>query len=174
MHLIDYANTQIRAMMDEARQAIWDLRHAENVPNDLVTCIRQMAERLSREYSVSVASSASGEPFPLGHQQTHDLLMVAREAFVNAILHGHPQKIGAEVRFSPLALELVISDDGQGFDPAANLPDDGHFDCRVRGTHAEPRRHPRHRERTAAGNPDLCHGPPRHLTSADSAMDVPL
>ena len=129
MHLIDYANTQIRAMMDEARQAIWDLRH-EAGDTDLVTRIREMAGRLSREYSVSLTSSSFGEPFPLGHEQTHELLMVAREAFFNAILHGHPNTIGAEVRFTPQALELVIVDDGRGFDPAANLQEDGRYGLR--------------------------------------------
>jgi ligand-binding sensor domain-containing protein/signal transduction histidine kinase len=130
MHLIDYANTQIRAMMDEARQAIWDLRHGVGAPADLVTCIREMAQRLSREYGVSLTSSSLGESFPLGHQQTHELLMVAREAFFNAILHGRPEKIAAELRFTPRTLELVIDDDGRGFDPAANLQDDGHYGLR--------------------------------------------
>jgi ligand-binding sensor domain-containing protein/signal transduction histidine kinase len=126
-HLVEYANTQIRAMMDEARQAVWDLRRDEMASSDLASCIQQMADRLSNEYSVSLTCSTNGEPFPLGHQQTHELLMVAREAFFNAILHGHPNTISAEMRFSTQALQLFIQDDGRGFDPNAGRTESGHY-----------------------------------------------
>jgi ligand-binding sensor domain-containing protein/signal transduction histidine kinase len=125
-HMIDYANTQIRSTMDDARQAVWNLRRGEQAPSDLVTCLAQMAERLSREYGVRVDSSAAGTAFPIGQQETHELMMVVREAFFNAILHGSPKVIGAEVSFSPKALKIVLSDDGLGFDTGA-APWEGHF-----------------------------------------------
>jgi len=118
-HMIDFANTQIRSTMDEARQAVWNLRKGEQAPSGLVTCLEQMAERLSREYGVRVDCHTAGNPFPVGQQETHELTMVAREAILNAILHGHPAAVDAEVRFSAYALEMTVSDDGEGFDPRA-------------------------------------------------------
>jgi signal transduction histidine kinase len=100
MHFVEFANAQIRALMDEARQAVWDLRRGDNVQSDLMNCIRQMAERLSSEYGVSVACSTSGEPFLIGQQQAHELLMVTREALFNSILHGRPQSIRVQIQFS--------------------------------------------------------------------------
>jgi ligand-binding sensor domain-containing protein/signal transduction histidine kinase len=126
LHMIDYANTQIRATMDEARQAVWNLRKGEQAPNDLATCLKQMGERLSREYGVSVDVHSEGETFPIGQQVTHELMMVAREGLFNSVLHGHPRKIEAELCFSAFTLDMVISDDGQGFDSTA-VPTDGHY-----------------------------------------------
>jgi signal transduction histidine kinase len=82
MHLIDYANTQIRAAMDEARQAVWNLRRDERAPSSLEECLEQMTERISREYGVSATCQSSGTAFPVGQQDTHELMMVAREALL--------------------------------------------------------------------------------------------
>jgi signal transduction histidine kinase len=125
-HMIDFANTQIRSTMDEARQAVWNLRSGEQAPSDLVTCIKQMAERLTREYGVRVECNVTGDTFPVGVKETHELMMVVREAFFNAILHGHPNLIAAALAFSPESLEMCLSDDGIGFDPEAQTWD-GHY-----------------------------------------------
>jgi len=126
-HFVEFANTQIRALMDEARMAVWDLRRGDNVQSNLVECINQMADRLSSEYSVSIKFSTSGEQFPVEQQQTHELLMVTREALFNAILHGHPNLIEVQMQFSSQALELLIQDDGRGFELNADFPENGHY-----------------------------------------------
>jgi len=125
-HLIDYANTQIRATMDEARQAVWNLRKGEEAPIDLTTSLRQMSERVGREYGVHVDFQAEGEPFPLGQQVTHELMMVAREGLFNSVLHGHPKEIRTKLHFSSKTLDVMIADDGTGFD-ATSAPMDGHY-----------------------------------------------
>ncbi len=126
LHMIDYANTQIRATMDEARQAVWNLRAGEQAPTDLCTGLAQMAGRMSREYGVQVDCRSTGSPFAIEQQDTHELMMVAREAFFNAVLHGHPKQVGAELRFSANALEMFLTDDGDGFEPEAKSWD-GHY-----------------------------------------------
>jgi ligand-binding sensor domain-containing protein/signal transduction histidine kinase len=128
-HLIEYASTQLRSTMDEARQAVWNLRSGEQPPNDLDSCLQQMAERLRREYGVRVECSTAGTIFPLGQRATHELTMIAREGMFNAILHGEPKEIRAELLFSPKALKMLLADDGKGFDPAA-LSDEGHYGLR--------------------------------------------
>jgi ligand-binding sensor domain-containing protein/signal transduction histidine kinase len=126
MHLIDYANTQIRAAMDEARQAVWNLRRDERAPSSLEECLEQMTERISREYGVSATCQSSGTTFPIGQQDTHELMMVAREALFNAVLHARPRFIKADLEYSPDSLLMTLSDDGQGFDLAAGSMD-GHY-----------------------------------------------
>ena len=115
-HMIDYANTQVRATMDEARQAVWNLRKGEEAWTDLATCIAQSAERLSREYGVRMDCQTEGKVFPIRQPETHELMMVVREAFFNAVLHGHATAIVAELTFSKHELDMVISDNGRGFD----------------------------------------------------------
>ena len=126
MHLIDYANTQIRAAMDEARQAVWNLRRDEKAPSSLEECLEQMTERIRREYGVSATCQSSGTSFAIGQQDTHELMMVAREALFNAVLHARPKLITADLEYSLDSLLMTLSDDGQGFDLAA-CSVEGHY-----------------------------------------------
>jgi len=126
-HFVEFANGQIRSLMDEAREAVWDLRRGDRLQTDFVDCIQQMADRLGNEYSVAIKCSKTGDGFPVGPQQTHELLMVAREALFNAILHGHPNSIEVQVRFSLSSLELLLRDDGLGFDPLPDFVESGHY-----------------------------------------------
>jgi signal transduction histidine kinase len=125
LHLIDYANTQIRATMDEARQAVWNLRGGEQEAQTLSTSLQEMGERLGREYDVRIGHRVSGEPFPLGQQAKHEVMMVAREAFFNAVLHGHPSEIRSQLTFAADSLQMTLSDDGTGFNPES--VSNGHF-----------------------------------------------
>ena len=112
--------------MDEARQAVWNLRGGEAAASTLEASLQQMSERVSREYGVAVECAIQGTPFAIGQQATHELMMVAREAIYNAVLHGHPEKITALLRFSAKQLEMMLRDDGKGFD-AAEAPAEGHY-----------------------------------------------
>jgi signal transduction histidine kinase len=85
-----------------------------------------MSERFSREYSIEIECRSEGEPFQIGQQATHELTMVAREGLLNSVLHGSPKEIHTTLSFSAKKLDLRISDDGRGFDPAAT-PSEGHY-----------------------------------------------
>ena len=128
-HLIDYAATQIRATVDEARQAVWNLRGEERTLVNPETALRRMAERIGREHGVEMAYRLLGKPFPISLPATHELMMVAREAVLNAILHGHAQHVEAEIRYAGQSLSLTVKDDGDGFDAAKAFSDE-HFGLR--------------------------------------------
>ena len=128
-HMIDYAATQIRATVDEARQAVWNLRGEERASADLGTALQRMAERIGREHGVEMVYRLHGNPFAISLPATHELMMVAREAVFNAILHGHAQEIVAELSYTNESLSLTIKDDGQGFDASKAFSDE-HFGLR--------------------------------------------
>jgi signal transduction histidine kinase/streptogramin lyase len=125
-HLIDYAATQVRATVDEARQAVWNLRGEEHALVDLEIALQRMAERIGREHGVEMVYRLLGKPFAIALPATHELMMVAREAVFNAILHGHAQQIETELSYADESLSLTIKDDGQGFDAAKAFSDE-HF-----------------------------------------------
>jgi len=129
LHLIDYAATQIRATVDEARQAVWNLRSEGQTLIDLETALKRMAERIGREYDVEIVYRLSGKPFAINLPATHELMMVAREAVFNAILHGHAKKVEAKICYGDDSLALTVQDNGRGFD-AAEAFSDGHFGLR--------------------------------------------
>ena len=59
---------------------------------------------------------------------THELMMMAREAVYNAVLHGHPGRIDVRVTFDSNELTLEVRDDGAGFEPAVVMArDDRHY-----------------------------------------------
>lgn len=125
-HMIEYASTQIRVAMDEARQAVWNLRAGESGSETLAGNLEQMSRRVSREYGVQAECRVEGAPYAVGRQAMHELMMVAREGLYNAVLHGDPARIATHLSFAPDALALEITDDGRGFN-AAQQPVNGHY-----------------------------------------------
>ena len=129
LHMIAYAATQIRATVDEARQAVWNLRGEEHAQIELETALRRMAERIRQEHGVEMIHRVQGKPFPVSQPAAHELMMVAREAVFNAILHGHAQQIEAEISYASDSLSLMVKDNGRGFD-AGEAFSEGHFGLR--------------------------------------------
>ncbi|HEY0786448.1 MAG TPA: two-component regulator propeller domain-containing protein [Acidobacteriaceae bacterium] len=115
--LLGYARTQVRATIDEAREAVWNLRHGEEPEHDLLASLQTLAVHTTRESGIAVDCSSEGRPFRVAGSQAHEVLMTVREAIYNAVLHGRPQRIGVEARFASRQLEIRVLDDGSGFVP---------------------------------------------------------
>jgi signal transduction histidine kinase len=126
LHMIQYASTQIKATMDEARQTIVGLRMGRQTAVELIQALEGITRRIMREHGVETSLIVDGDIFPLGPRTSHSLAMVVREAIFNAILHARPQSIKVELHFSSDLLEIVVTDDGQGFTPETSQPED-HF-----------------------------------------------
>jgi signal transduction histidine kinase len=115
--LLDCARTHLRSAIDEAREAVWDLRQKSAV-TDIGALLARMAERVSHEFGVTVEIHASGPPFALDQSTVHEVLMVAREALYNSVRHGRPRKVDLGVCFEENIFSMEVRDDGIGFDPA--------------------------------------------------------
>lgn len=118
--LLDYARIQVRTTIDEARQAVWNLRHNDEPTQDFSHSIALIAEHTQKEFGMKVECIIAGKAFPLHGPIARELLMVAREAVYNAALHGHPQRIAITLAYDPDELRLIVDDNGTGFNP--NLP----------------------------------------------------
>ncbi|HET6177174.1 MAG TPA: two-component regulator propeller domain-containing protein [Candidatus Sulfotelmatobacter sp.] len=127
-NLLDYARTQLRSTIDEAREAVFNLRVASESSTSLGPLLRRMTEQVSHEFGVPVACNISGNPFEFEQSTVHELLMVAREAIYNAVRHGQPSKVELGVRFEEDECSVKVQDDGSGFDPemVSSLPE-GHY-----------------------------------------------
>lgn len=111
-----FAGTQLRATINEAREAIWNLRESDGDVSDIAEKLASMAAHTRKEFNVPVQFSVTGAPFALSHPRAHDLLMVAREAVFNAVLHGNPRHVELTLAYDNAQLQLRIVDDGCGFD----------------------------------------------------------
>ena len=90
---MDFARLQLRTTIDEARDAIWNLRQTDGDAGGLGEKLESMTRQVSDEFHLPVDCSTHGTPFGVSHPVAHDLLMVAREGIFNAALHGHPARV---------------------------------------------------------------------------------
>ena len=109
----------MRSTIDEARQAVWNLRHGDEPQQDLFQAASLMAEHTIREFGIPVDFSQKGTHFPVPNSTAHEVLMVVREALYNAVLHGKPSRIWIEFYFVQDELRVQVRDDGIGFTPGA-------------------------------------------------------
>jgi signal transduction histidine kinase/streptogramin lyase len=123
--LMDFARQQLRNTINEAREAIWNLRKPDDA-GSLSEKLESMTRLVSSEFQVPVTWSMSGTPFAVTEPVAHDLLMVAREAVYNSMLHGHPARVGVALTYKGSELVLDLNDDGCGFDPEQLGEENGH------------------------------------------------
>ena len=114
--LLDTARNQVRATVDEARRAVWNLRQRETASPEISHLLEQMAHQVSHASRVPIRFMASGSPPQLDRTVEYVLLMVAREAVSNAVHHAHPAEIWINMKFEGDTVRMQVLDDGNGFD----------------------------------------------------------
>jgi signal transduction histidine kinase len=119
--LLDHARTQMRATVDEARRAVWNLRQANSSEREIGRLLDRMAHEISQASHVPVRFEAFGPPARLDPAMEHDILMVAREAVYNAVRHAQPGEVRLQLFFENDRIRMRVADDGRGFDPEATL-----------------------------------------------------
>lgn len=126
--LLEHARRQVRTTIDEARQAIWNLRQGQPSERMLAQMLEGMAKQIGGDSRVTLECKVTGKPFPLTQYATHELMMLAREAVYNAVLHGQASRIDLKVNFGRDELTLEVCDDGVGFDPKTTFAaEDRHY-----------------------------------------------
>ena len=124
--LLRHARDQVRTTINEARHAVWNLRHDDGEAIDLSASIQAIANQTAKEFGVEVSPAVEGEVFPVPSTISRELLMVVREAVYDAALHGQPNTISITTQYEPRRLRMVVVDDGIGFD-TATVPTEGHY-----------------------------------------------
>jgi ligand-binding sensor domain-containing protein/signal transduction histidine kinase len=114
--LMDVARLQIRNTINEARDAIWNLRKPSDAAS-LGEKLESMTRQVGSEFKIPVAWRMEGTPLAISEPVAHDLLMTAREAVYNAMLHGHPAHVSVALTYKSRELFLNLDDDGCGFNP---------------------------------------------------------
>jgi ligand-binding sensor domain-containing protein/signal transduction histidine kinase len=126
MGLMDVARHQLRTTIEEARDAVWNLRREDAGAGMLGEKMEAMALQVGAEFHLPIACATNGTPFGVSPPMTHDLLMIAREAVCNAALHGRPVHVGVTLEFGRRELILTVLDDGCGFDVRQSESQNGH------------------------------------------------
>lgn len=127
--LLVNATEQLRESQLEVRRSVWNLRSVKLEEATLGEALRQLGKALAETHGPEVAVRCEGEPAHIPPGVASHLFRIAQEGVTNALKHARARKVEIGLAFTPEAVELRVTDDGCGFDPAA-AQDNGHFGLR--------------------------------------------
>jgi signal transduction histidine kinase len=107
-----------REGLDEARQAIRDLRSAPVEELGLPGALERLVTRFGQRNGIRPQWALEGEPFPLLPVQANALYRIAEEALNNVERHAEADQVTMELGYRN-GVTLCVRDDGRGFDPSA-------------------------------------------------------
>jgi NarL family two-component system sensor histidine kinase YdfH len=125
--IVQQAMLQARATLADARRAIGDLRESQPLAAlDPAECMRQEVDRFT---------TATGIPCALEIELTavippavcETLQRTLAEALTNIARHARAAHAQVRLAPTPTGIELTVTDDGAGFDPANAANQPGHY-----------------------------------------------
>jgi signal transduction histidine kinase len=108
---------QLNQVIEDIRRYILDLQSARTLT--VRECLRVLLNRLYVPGSLQVVLDAPDEPPPFAASIMDALCQVANEAISNAIRHASATRLTISTRQESQDFQIIIVDDGKGFDPAA-------------------------------------------------------
>jgi signal transduction histidine kinase len=104
----------------EARLIVAELTPGHLQSRTLVEAMQRLGAAVSSETGLHTDVSVDGEPAPLGGVAEVVLLRTAQEALSNVRRHADAARVAVELAYEPQRVVLTVTDDGRGFDPAAD------------------------------------------------------
>jgi NarL family two-component system sensor histidine kinase YdfH len=125
--IVQQAMLQARATLADARRAIGDLREpAPAAALDPAESIRQEVARFTTATGIPCALEIDlPAAIPLALCET--LQRTLAEALTNIARHARAAHAQVRLATTPTTIELTVSDDGAGFDPAGTANQPGHY-----------------------------------------------
>jgi signal transduction histidine kinase len=102
----------------ELRSLVFGLRPPQLDDDGLVTTVGKHLEVLSRAHGLKVDLRSRGDAV-LEPRVERELYRVVQEALNNVVRHAHAKSVTVDIEFRESAVNVVVRDDGDGFDPAA-------------------------------------------------------
>jgi signal transduction histidine kinase/ligand-binding sensor domain-containing protein len=106
---------QVEHYIEEAQQAIWDLRSSRLAPDDLHGTLRERGERITESTGVQFTFTTTGPPQKVAPRIQRQIVRIAQEAVVNAVRHGAPREVRVDLRYEERRVRVAVIDDGHGF-----------------------------------------------------------
>ena len=119
------ARQLVEDTLRELRLIIDDLRPLALEGGSLAEVLRDMAERFELETGVATFFKHRGSS-DCPEELAASLLRVFQEALHNVRRHAQATEVGVTLRLEDQRVELIVTDDGQGFDPSVAQAGAGH------------------------------------------------
>ena len=107
-----------REAMEELRSVIVHLRPAALESHGLAEALATHVDVLRRVHGREIALTIDGDA-PVAAAVEGDVFRIAQEALHNALRHAGATRLAVTLRCAPGRVELVVRDDGIGFEPTA-------------------------------------------------------
>jgi signal transduction histidine kinase len=121
--LIDQAVREVRQVLAELRPTILDESGLYEALKNEMAAPRMSAEGV--EVSLAAAPQLRGQRWDSSVE--YAAFMVAREAIANAVRHSRASSVRVSLTGNAGSLRLEVSDNGEGFEPAAQTARPGHL-----------------------------------------------
>jgi signal transduction histidine kinase len=121
---LDYIVDQSEAALVELRSLIFGLRPGSIAEEGLVAGLRRLTAAVAARHKLHVELVAETEP-EIGHSAKEALYRIAQESLQNIVKHASARVVRLHLVSEGDKVELVIDDDGVGFDSEADHP--GHL-----------------------------------------------
>jgi len=108
-----------RANLEEARRSVLDLRAAPLERRTFCDALKALVEQYGAEWKLETEFELIGGERPLPVRIEAGLYRMAQEALTNVVRHARAKHVCVHLTTSPSEIELVVEDDGQGFDTEA-------------------------------------------------------
>lgn len=115
--IIDQALRLTRENLREARRSVMDLRAAPLQGRSLADALSVMVADAAGNNDVEIEFQASGGSRPLSSRIEVGLYRIAQEAVSNILQHADAGHALVELVTTPAWAQLVVEDDGDGFEP---------------------------------------------------------
>jgi signal transduction histidine kinase len=126
-HSLDVARQMLRYSQEETRRSIMDLRSQALESRDLAGALSDLAQQTTQGTGAVAAVRVEGQVRRLDASHEHHLLRIGLEAVTNALKHSGAREIDILLRFGPDSTDLIVQDDGGGFNIAAQDGSGAHF-----------------------------------------------
>ena len=121
---LDYIVDQSEAALVELRSLIFGLRPESVAEEGLVAGLRRLAAAVAARQKLQVEVVAEAEP-DIDNSSKEALYRIAQESLQNVVKHASAHAVRVQLVSEDDKVELVIDDDGIGFDSDADHP--GHL-----------------------------------------------
>ena len=121
------AQDLVKHGLEEARNAIWELRSQSVENQDLAAQLVKMADRVTAGTEIRTEVRVNGMYRPLRERVEGQLMRIAQEAVTNAVRHAEAKRVEIQLKFSTAGVVLTVQDNGRGFSGEPASVQDGHY-----------------------------------------------
>jgi signal transduction histidine kinase len=109
------ADQTVRAL----EEIVWAVRPDSDTLQSLVDYMAHFANELFEGNSIRCRLDFPHNPpaLPLPPDVRHNIFLIVKEALTNALRHSGAREVQVQLKVSGAALEIVVQDDGKGFNP---------------------------------------------------------